>query len=203
MLRAGHPSSSFRRRFFVPRLRFARIIDAGGDVHERGFTLIELLLVMAIVGILAAVAMAGHRMTRVRAQEVAAVAALQAISRAQLAFSQTCGNQRYAPTLVSLSTPVPATGAAFLSPDLTSGDPLVKSGYQITMGGTPTTLEVLTCTGIVPLESYQATADPITPGLTGIRFFGINTERVVFEDTATFTGNMPETGAPGHGVELK
>ncbi len=172
-------------------------------MHDRGFTLIELLIVMAIVGILAAVAMAGHRMTRVRAQEVAAIGALQAISRAQLAFSQTCGNQRYAPTLVSLGTPAPATGAAFLSPDLTSGDSVAKSGYQITMGGTATTADILSCTGVTPLDGYQATADPITAGATGIRFFGINTERVVFEDTATFTGNMPETGAPGHGVELK
>ena len=172
-------------------------------MQERGFTLIELLLVMAIIGILSAIGMAGHRMTRVRAQEVAAIGALQAISRAQLAFSQTCGNQRYAPTLMSLATPAPATGAAFLSPDLTSGDTVIKSGYQVTMAGTPTTLQVLTCTGVTPLDGYQATADPVSVGHTGTRFFGINTDRVIFEDVATFTGNMPETGAPGHGVELK
>jgi prepilin-type N-terminal cleavage/methylation domain-containing protein len=172
-------------------------------VRDRGFTLIELLLVMAIVGILLATAMAGHRMTRVRAQETATIAALRAINEAQVAFSLTCGNDRYAPTLTSLAAPAPATGVAYLSPDLTSADVVQKSGYLITMGGTPVTEDIKTCTGVVPVDSYQVTADPITPGVTGNRFFGTNTDRAIFEDLATFTGNMPERGAPGHGAEIR
>jgi hypothetical protein len=39
--------------------------------------------------------------------------------------------------------------------------------------------------------------------VSGIQFFGTNTDRVVYSDSATFAGNMPETGAPGHGVEVK
>ena len=33
--------------------------------------------------------------------------------------------------------------------------------------------------------------------------FGTNADRVIYADTATFAGNMPERGAPGHGTEVK
>ena len=160
-----------------------------------GFTLIELLIVVAIVGILASVGMAVYRHARVRGAEVAAIAALTAINQAQLAFAQACGNQRYAPTLVSLGLPMPSTGHAFLSPDLTLSDPLLQGGYQYVMTGTEVTDTGLTCTQQTPIASYVLTADPIRPGLSGTRWYGTNTDRVVFEDTTTFVGNMPETAA--------
>ena len=169
----------------------------------RGFTLIELLIVVAIVGILASVSMAVYRHARVRGAEVAALAALTAINQSQFAFAQACGNQRYAPTLVSLGMPMPSTGHAFLSPDLTVSDPLVHGGYQMVMTGTAVTDTGLTCTNETPVESYVVTADPIRPGLSGTRWYGTNTDRVVFEDTTTFVGNMPETGSPPHGTEIK
>jgi prepilin-type N-terminal cleavage/methylation domain-containing protein len=170
---------------------------------QQGFTLIELLIVLAIIGIIASVAMAGYRSALVRGNEVSAIAALTAINQAQFAFAQSCGRQRYAPTLASLATPMPTTGLGFLSPDLTAGDPLVKSGYRLTMTGTPVTDDELTCTGVTPVSSYQITADPTHPESSGIRFFATNSDRVLYEDTATFTGNMPDAGAPGHGFEVK
>jgi len=56
---------------------------------------------------------------------------------------------------------------------------------------------------VTPVSGYFVTADPIIPGTTGVRFFGSNVDRVVYEDAATFAGNMPETGAPEHGAEIK
>ena len=97
--------------------------------NPSGFTLVELLIVLAIVGILASVSMAIYRNSRVNAGETSAVATLQAINEAQFAFSQLCGNQRYAPTLASLGTPMPTSGQAFLSPDL-AVDPLQKAGIS-------------------------------------------------------------------------
>ena len=83
------------------------------------------------------------------------------------------------------------------------GPSLEKSGYLITMTGTPVTEEITTCIGVKPVSAYAVTADPLRPGISGNAFFGTNTDRVIFKDTATFTGNMPENGAPGHGAELR
>jgi prepilin-type N-terminal cleavage/methylation domain-containing protein len=167
-----------------------------------GFTLVELLIVIAIIGMLASIGMAAHRHARVRGGEASAIASLGSINQAQFAFAQACGKQRFAPTLAALGTPMPATGQGFLSPDM-AADPLTKSGYQFTMAGTVTGDGSLSCVGVAGVEGYQATADPMTPGVTGSRFFATNTDRVLYEDQVTFTGNMPEAGAPGHGVELK
>jgi prepilin-type N-terminal cleavage/methylation domain-containing protein len=171
--------------------------------NARGFTLIELLIVLAIIGILVSFAIAGYRYARIRGAEAAAVGALDAINQAQFAYMQTCGHQLYAPTLASLGTPTPNGGAPYLSPDLAAGDQVVKSGYLIKMGGTEVPDAPQTCTSVQPVSSYQITADPTSPGLSGTRFFGTNTDRAIYQDTATFTGNMPETGAPPHGSEVK
>jgi prepilin-type N-terminal cleavage/methylation domain-containing protein len=167
-----------------------------------GFTLIELLIVMTIVALLATVAMVGYRYARTRSLEAAVVTSLTAINHAQFAYMQTCGRQRYAPTLVALGAPAPGNDQGFVSPDLAVSDPLEKSGYVFTLTGTEATEGEQTCTGAVPLERYRLTADPTHTG-DSARFFGTNTDRVIYHDAATFAEDMPETGAPGHGTEIK
>lgn len=168
---------------------------------SRGFTLIELLIVMVIVAILASIVMTGYRRARVRADEVTALSTLETINQAQFAFFQTCGNQQYAPTLTSLGVPAPG-GDAFLSPDLTQADQIAKAGYVIQMTATAPVEPTQACNGAASVPGYQVTADPVRPGATGNRFFGSNADRVIYEDTATFTGNMPESGAPNHGTAI-
>jgi prepilin-type N-terminal cleavage/methylation domain-containing protein len=171
--------------------------------RARGFTLIELLIVVAIVGLLATAAMVGYGHARIRSAEAAAVTALTAINQAQFAYMQTCGRQRYAPTLVNLGTPPPGDVRGFVSPDLATADPLLKSGYVFTLSGTPAVEGEQTCTGAAPLETYRLTADPAQPGRSGTQFFGTNTDRIIYADTVTFAPDMPETGAPGHGREIR
>ena len=139
---------------------------------------------------------------RVHGNEASAVGTLTAINQGQFAFAQACGNQRYASTLASLAAPMTTTGSAFLSPDL-AADPLIKTGYRFVLGGTAADEELKGCTGGLLLEQYEVTAEPVQPGLSGNRFFGTNGDRVLFEDETTFTDNMPVTGPPPHGTELK
>ena len=171
--------------------------------RSSGFTLIELLIVMAIVAVLLSIGMALHRRSRLRGAETAAISALEAVNQAQFAYMQTCGNQRYAASLAELGKPLEQTGSAYLSPDMTvEGEALKKSGYLFRMGGTEVTDGSQTCTGSTPLTGYFLTADPEIPGVTGERFFGTNSDRVIFEGSETFVTRMPESGAPAGGVEL-
>ena len=169
---------------------------------ERGFTLVELLIVFFIVCVLASIAAAAFRHSKSKAGEAVAVAGLRAINQAQFAFAQTCGNQRYSPTLAGLGKPAPLTGKAFISPDLAQ-DPVIKSGYQFVLGAPPVADPPAACNGVTTTPSYYVTADPVTPGFSGVQYYATNTDRVLYADTATYAGNMPETGAPGHGVEVK
>lgn len=170
---------------------------------SRGFTLVEVLLVLVIVGILATISMANYRHARLRGAETSAIGALSAINQAQFAFMQTCGNQKFAPHLTSLGKPHPGTMAPFLSPDLTTGDEVVKSGYLIVMDGAEVAEPLLTCSGDTPLDAYHVTADPVTPGVTGSRFFGTNVDLVIYENLETFNGKMPNSGAPELGQESR
>jgi len=172
--------------------------------NSRGFTLIELLLVIAIIGILMSLAMANYHYARLQAAETSAISSLNAINQAQISYMHSCGNQKFAPSLTALGKPSPGSNTAFLSPDLTGADEILKSGYRIVMKTTEVTVPLLTCTGDTPADSYQVTADPVTPGVTGHLFFGTNRDLVVYENAAeTFVGRMPDDGPPPDGQETR
>lgn len=170
---------------------------------KAGFTLVELMIVIAIIGILLALAFGRYHEVKTSSNEAAVMASLRTIASAQAQFALTCGNQKYASTLAGLGQPIPATGEAFLSPDLTSGDVIEKTGYALHFAAKPADAMPPACNGTPVAAGYAITADPLKPDMTGRRYFGMNTDRVLYEDTQTFTDNMPETGAPAHGTEVK
>jgi prepilin-type N-terminal cleavage/methylation domain-containing protein len=175
-----------------------------GGAAESGFTLIELMVVMALIGILLAIAFARYEGMRARANETSAASSLQTIAAAQWTFALTCGHDKYATTLPSLAQPIPSTGQGFLSPDLTSAEQIDHSGYLFQMAAKPQDDAMPSCSGVPVAQGYAVTADPIKPGVSGNRFFAVNSDRVVYVDEKqSFTGNMPESGAPEHGIELK
>jgi prepilin-type N-terminal cleavage/methylation domain-containing protein len=206
------PSSGWRRVASAVRRKSAgvnrvasafRRKSAPYELQARGFTLIELMIVMAIIGIILAIAFARYHNMQARGNEASAIASLRSIAAAEWSFAQTCGKQKYAPTLPALGQPVPSTGEAFLSPDLTSADIIEKSGYQFHIAAKPLEDAQTACNGVQLADGYAATADPVTPGATGTRFFAVNADRLLHEDSQTFKENMPESGPPGHGAEVR
>ena len=154
---------------------------------DRGFTLIELLIVVAIIAILAAIAIPSLMRTRMSANEASAIASLRSIHSSQHVFWSTCGRGYYSPTLQNLGL------GSYLPPDLSRAAPVIKSGYQVNMGSTRVAAGT-SCNGGAIVTAYQATADPVTPGSTGQRYFGTNAPGAIYQSTGSLTGVMPETG---------
>lgn len=172
---------------------------------EAGFTLIDLIFVIAIIGVVCAIAVPALLRARVSAQASSAIADMRVINSAQLSYAITCGSGFYAPDMPTLGVPPPASTTGFLSADLAGAVTVIKSGYQITMEGTPVAVAPGSCNGLAPgagSTAYKAGADMVTPGPTQ-RFFATNAQGVIYEDTVSLYAGMPESGVPGSGTPIQ
>jgi prepilin-type N-terminal cleavage/methylation domain-containing protein len=139
--------------------------------NEVGFSLIELLIVVAILGIIMAIAVPNLLAAKRAANEGSAVSSMRTIHSCELTYRATTGDGSYG-DLPALAVETLTDGI------LGSGS---KSGYNFVI--TPTT------PGSLP-ALYYATAVPITPSgvaRTGTRRFGVTEDGVLHGDSVALT----------------
>ena len=170
----------------------------------QGFALIDLIFVCGIIGLLSSIAIPRMLLAQQAAGASSAIGTMRTLSSAQLTYALTCGSGFYAPDLPTLGVTPPGSNEPFVTPALSAGATVFRSGYIIQMEGTAYPGAPASCNGLAPgaaAQGFRGGADPTTAG--NVRFFAVNSNATIYEHSSTLFPSMPEVGAPPVGRILR